>query len=200
MEKFREIKQNKYTGVNKPFGKTASGCACLEQCDEMCRNMAMSIECGPSCKFGDNCLNKRFQQRRYARISTFETSDGRGKGVRTEELINKHQFIVEYVGEVICREEMVKRMNDYNEVGMNHHYIMALGSGLYIDATKMGNVARFINHSCSPNCEVEFWDVNNRECVGIFAKREIQQGEELTYDYQFETFGSVEKLFGIFIR
>lgn len=77
---------------------------------------------------------------------------------------------------------------------------MALKNRLFIDATQMGNVARFFNHSCDPNCYVEFWDVNGRLCVGVFAKREIQPDEELTYDYQFEAYGLVEKLFGLLIN
>ena len=52
-----------------------------------------------------------------------------------------------------------------------------------IDATVKGNEARFINHSCSPNCQAEYWAVEGRERVGIFAIKPIPSGQEITYDY-----------------
>lgn len=191
MAKFREVTQNKYTGVEKPIGRSATGCDCVEQCGDLCRNVRMRLECGDSCKFGDNCINKRFQQKKYAKVSSFETGE-KGKGLRAEQWINKNQFVIEYLGEIISHDEIVKRTHQYDELGINHQYIMSLRGGIFIDSTEMGNAARLINHSCDPNCFVDFWDVNCRIRVGIFAKREINEGEELTYDYKLETFGSVK--------
>lgn len=59
-----------------------------------------------------------------------------------------------------------------------------------IDATKRANRARFINHSCDPNCETQKWVVDSRVCVCIFALRDIQPGEELTYHYHLTWHGS----------
>ncbi len=56
-------------------------------------------------------------------------------------------------------------------------------NGALIDATRKGNDARFINHSCEPNCQAEYWTVEGRECVGIFTIQTIKAGEEITYDY-----------------
>ena len=56
-------------------------------------------------------------------------------------------------------------------------------NGELIDATRKGNDARFINHSCEPNCQAEYWTVEGRECVGIFTIQTIKVGEEITYDY-----------------
>jgi SET domain-containing protein len=58
-----------------------------------------------------------------------------------------------------------------------------------IDAGPCGNKARFLNHSCDPNCHTEKWVVNGRLCVGIFASRAIAKGTELTYDYGYEEQG-----------
>ena len=66
--------------------------------------------------------------------------------------------------------------------------MMALSGGEVIDATRMGGIARFINHSCDPNCHVEKWVVHDEERVGIFAMRDICAGEELSFDYKFECF------------
>lgn len=57
-----------------------------------------------------------------------------------------------------------------------------------IDATEMGDIARFINHSCEPNCRAELWEVFRKTCVGIFADRDIKGGEEINYDYKFESY------------
>lgn len=54
-----------------------------------------------------------------------------------------------------------------------------------IDATKSGNVARFINHSCSPNCYAKILSVGTQKKICIYGKRFIHRGEEITYDYKF---------------
>ncbi len=58
-----------------------------------------------------------------------------------------------------------------------------------IDACRRGGIARFINHSCNPNCRVEKWVVNGEIRVGIFADRFIPKGTELTIDYQYDRVG-----------
>ena len=67
-------------------------------------------------------------------------------------------------------------------------------AGLYIDARRKGNTARLINSSCEPNCETQKWhDAATGEVrVGIFALRDILPGEELEYDYSFQTYGSLK--------
>lgn len=64
----------------------------------------------------------------------------------------------------------------------------------YIDATKKGGKARFLNHSCNPNCYVAKWVVGKRMRMGIFSKRDIQQGEELTFNYNVDRYGWVWSL------
>ena len=59
-----------------------------------------------------------------------------------------------------------------------------------IDAGPRGNWARFINHSCDPNCATEPWIVNGDKRIGIFALRDIAKGEELTFNYQLKQHGS----------
>jgi len=66
--------------------------------------------------------------------------------------------------------------------------MMRTENGEIIDPTSYGNVARFINHSCDPNCETRKWTVGKETSVGIFARRNIEEDEELTFDYQFDTF------------
>jgi hypothetical protein len=58
--------------------------------------------------------------------------------------------------------------------------------GLLIDATQKGNSARFLNHSCEPNCCTQKWLVGSETRVGIFTQRQCKAGEELTYNYNLE--------------
>ncbi|KAF7829798.1 histone-lysine N-methyltransferase ASHH2 isoform X1 [Senna tora] len=63
-----------------------------------------------------------------------------------------------------------------------------------IDASAKGNLGRFINHSCDPNCRTEKWMVNGEICIGLFALRDIKQGEEVTFDYNYvRVFGAAAK-------
>lgn len=66
--------------------------------------------------------------------------------------------------------------------------MMRTDNGEVIDPTKYGNIARFMNHSCDPNCVTRKWTVFKETSVGIFAKRDIKEDEELTFDYQFDSF------------
>jgi SET domain-containing protein len=69
-----------------------------------------------------------------------------------------------------------------------HHYTMKLTQNLVIDAYRMGSIARFANHSCSPNCEFQKWTVDGLPRMCMFPLRTIKTGEELTYDYNFQCF------------
>lgn len=57
----------------------------------------------------------------------------------------------------------------------------------FVDGKHYGNEARFINHSCDPNCELQLWQVDGRMRIGIVTIREVQPNEPLSYDYQFDT-------------
>ena len=67
-----------------------------------------------------------------------------------------------------------------------HPKLRAFCRGLVIDATIKGGLARFINHSCDANCETQKWIVRGETRVGIFARRTIRPGQEITYDYHLE--------------
>ena len=104
-----------------------------------------------------------------------------GVGVFARRTIAAGTRIVEYTGEVISEREADRRYDD-RSMPRHHTYLMSLGDGRCIDATVGGNAARFINHSCEPNCEAV--EVDGR--VWIDAIRPIEAGEELTYDYAYE--------------
>ncbi|PKA57371.1 Histone-lysine N-methyltransferase ASHH1 [Apostasia shenzhenica] len=158
-------------------------------CGEQCLNVLTSTECTPGhCPCGNQCKNQRFQKCQYAKTKLFKT-DGCGWGLLADENIKAGQFIIEYCGEVISWREARDRSLAYEAQDLKDAYIISLNANESIDATCKGSLARFINHSCGPNCETRKWNVLGEVRVGIFAKHDILVGTELSYDYNFEWFG-----------
>lgn len=157
-------------------------------CMDDCLNRMLMIECGPKCSLGDHCLNKRFQKCQSAKVEIFKTKK-KGWGLRTLTDLQAGTFIMEYVGEVVRSKEFRSRVKKYTKQKIKHHYFMALRSDEIIDATCKGNLTRFINHSCEPNCETQKWTVNGDLRIGFFTIRDLKAGEEVTFDYQFQRYG-----------
>jgi SET domain-containing protein len=101
-----------------------------------------------------------------------------GRGVFATQPINKNTRIAHYAGEKITHRESLRRERRYLVRG--HIWCFRLNSRWVIDAAVGGNIARFINHSCAPNCYVHIVD----GVIWIRAARLIPAGEELTYDYR----------------
>ncbi|KAI8872816.1 structural basis of auto-inhibitory mechanism of histone methyltransferase, partial [Ramicandelaber brevisporus] len=158
-------------------------------CGEDCLNRASFYECDPtSCPAGNECSNQpiRRGEHQISSLQVFHTGHC-GYGVRAKTPILPGTFIIEYIGEVISQLEVQRRMeNEYK--GWQDYYFLDYEHGYVIDAGLKGNISRFINHSCDPNCIVERWIVDGRSRVGIFARRFIPPGEELSYDYNFDVF------------
>ncbi|KUL88110.1 hypothetical protein ZTR_04036 [Talaromyces verruculosus] len=161
--------------------------ACGEDSD--CINRATRIECLNDCSCGQDCQNQRFQRKEYANVTVIKTAK-KGFGLRAESDIHPHQFIYEYIGEVINEANFRRRMIQYDKEGIKHFYFMSLNKGEFVDATKKGNLARFCNHSCNPNCYVDKWVVGEKLRMGIFAERYIQAGEELVFNYNVDRYGA----------
>jgi [histone H3]-lysine36 N-trimethyltransferase len=162
--------------------------ACGEDSD--CINRATRMECVEvDCGCGEACQNMRFQRREYANVSVMKAHK-KGYGLRSNTCLAANDFIYEYVGEVIDEQRFTKRMESYDKQGIKHFYFMSLKSGEFIDATKKGGLGRFCNHSCNPNCYVDKWVVGDKLRMGIFAKRDIKEGEELVFDYNVDRYGA----------
>jgi uncharacterized protein len=113
-----------------------------------------------------------------------------GRGVFAGRTIRKGTQIVEYRGERISMRE-AERRPDSDPDNPYHTFLFELNDGQVIDAAVRGNAARWINHSCAPNCE-PFEDEDDR--VFIEARRTIRKGEELTYDYKLSVAGRISAL------
>ena len=122
---------------------------------------------------------------RPARAYAVRNSPIHGRGVFATRTIRKGADIVEYRGRRISVEE-ADDLPDSDPANPYHTFLFELNDGRVIDAGVRGNAARWINHSCQPNC-VPYEDDDGR--VFIEAKRTIRAGEELSYDYRLNVPG-----------
>ncbi|XP_012280456.1 histone-lysine N-methyltransferase trithorax isoform X2 [Orussus abietinus] len=107
-----------------------------------------------------------------------------GRGLFCLRDIEAGEMVIEYAGEVIRASLTDKREKYYDSKNIGC-YMFKIDDHLVVDATMKGNAARFINHSCEPNCYSRVVDILGKKHILIFALRRIVQGEELTYDYKF---------------
>lgn len=105
-----------------------------------------------------------------------------GMGLFTKRRLRKGAFVTEYIGEVIRRAVADFREREYQEKGIGN-YLFALENGTVVDATRKGGIARFVNHSCSPNLIADIVTMNDSQHVHFFCKRPIGKNEELLLDY-----------------
>jgi hypothetical protein len=158
-------------------------------CGDFCENRQTMFECLGSVCHAD-CQNQRLQKRQYARAQLFKTTDGRGWGLKALEDVPAGSLVQEYIGEVLTTDAFTSRAASY---GPNKPvYFFNINSEMVIDASAMGSMARFINHSCDPNCHTEKWSVGAETRIAIVANDFIPAGAEFTYNYEFESFGTME--------
>jgi SET domain-containing protein len=112
-----------------------------------------------------------------------------GRGVYATRLIKKGERIIEYKGERINWKEALRR-HPHDPEQPNHTFYFTVGDDCVIDGGAKGNAARWINHSCNPNCEADMVEVKGQMHVFISALRDIKPGEELSYDYGLEIDGA----------
>ena len=111
-----------------------------------------------------------------------------GQGAFATRRIRKGERIIEYTGERITNAEADRRYDD-ERMSRHHTYLFTLTQRTVVDGGAGGNESRFINHSCDPNCEAVIEDGR----IWIDARRTIQKGEELAYDYKYERMGGDDK-------
>ncbi|KAL0391766.1 UNVERIFIED_CONTAM: Histone-lysine N-methyltransferase ASHH2 [Sesamum radiatum] len=134
-------------------------------CGAKCLNRMLNIECVQgTCPCGEFCSNQQFQRRKYAKLKWFRCGK-KGFGLQALDDISEGQFLIEYVGEVLDMHAYQKRQRDYALQGHRHFYFMTLNGSEVIDASAKGNLGRFINHSCDPNCRTKGGDPTNSEVI-----------------------------------
>jgi len=145
-------------------------------------------------------VNKRRMTRDLIRFGMKQDKDMTGKehalrfgkslthgfGVFTDEEINAGDLIVEYRGILIGHAVADKREKVYEKAKIGSDYMFRIDRDTVCDATYQGNVARFINASCTPNCYTQIITLSGTKRIAIYAKKHIMPGEELSYDYKFQ--------------
>jgi SET domain-containing protein len=108
-----------------------------------------------------------------------------GNGVFAARKLPAGKRLIQYRGRVITHDEADQLYE--GSVESDHTFLFTLNDDYIVDANRRGNDARWINHSCTPNCEAVIHEDKNgdrrRDRIYIETLREVQRGEELTYDY-----------------
>ncbi|KAJ4259610.1 hypothetical protein NW762_007540 [Fusarium torreyae] len=207
-DEWKKMTKNRFIGESKDYWRKSphfhdysSKCVCKPEdgCGESCQNRIMLYECDEqNCNAGKQyCTNRAFATLTARRnrggkyrvgVEVIKTSD-RGYGVRSNRCFRPNQIIMEYAGEIITEDECERRMTEVykdNEC----YYLMSFDQNMIIDATT-GSIARFVNHSCNPNCRMIKWIVSGQPRMALFAgDKPIMTGDELTYDYNFDPFSA----------
>lgn len=112
-----------------------------------------------------------------------------GRGVFAARTIRKGETVIEYRGKRMTWDEACEQPAS-DDADPYHTFLFSLDDGRVIDAAIRGNAARWINHSCAPNCVTHEDDAGR---VFVAAKRRIALGEELTYDYRLSVEGRLTR-------
>ncbi|KAJ2551418.1 histone methyltransferase set1 [Coemansia sp. RSA 1933] len=126
-----------------------------------------------------NQLESRTKRLRFSKSAIHDW------GLFASEQIFQGEFVIEYIGERIRSQLADLREEQYEREGIGSSYLFRVDDKIVIDATKCGNVARFVNHSCEPNCIAKPIVADGTKRMVIYASHDIQVGEEVTYDYKF---------------
>ncbi|KAF7725234.1 Histone-lysine N-methyltransferase setd1a [Apophysomyces ossiformis] len=126
-----------------------------------------------------NRLKSRAKKLRFGRSTIHEW------GLFAAEPLPANDMLIEYVGEVIRQQVAEEREREYERSGIGSSYLFRVDDDMVVDATTKGNIARFINHCCTPNCYAKIISIKKQKKIVILAGRDIEPGEELTYDYKF---------------
>ncbi|MBN3309580.1 SET1A methyltransferase, partial [Amia calva] len=106
-------------------------------------------------------------------------------GLFAMEPIAADEMVIEYVGQNIRQVVADMREKRYAQEGIGSSYLFRVDHDTIIDATKCGNLARFINHCCTPNCYAKVITLESQKKIVIYSKQPIGVNEEITYDYKF---------------
>lgn len=127
---------------------------------------------------GDADVAIRFNQlKKRKKLVKFDRSAIHGWGLYAEENIAINDLIIEYVGEKVRQKVADMREIKYDKQGVGSSYLFRMLDDEIVDATKKGGIARFINHSCSPNCTAKIIKVEGTPRIVIYALKDISKSE-----------------------
>ncbi|CAI5441166.1 unnamed protein product [Caenorhabditis angaria] len=221
----RELRDVTFPSMLKPVGRRLDTAKYLEKGDEKvyikaesdtyactcatkignhcttasCSNVRDNYECSPHCSEENaKCMNRGISEKRPHPLIERKETATKGYGVFANGHISKGEFIAEYSGEILNRKEFEKRNKLVSAARDDEAnlYMVQMSHGRVVDAARAGNIARYINHSCDPNCRIEcrqvivkqsrkqfFYD----ERVAVVAIRDIEPGEEISFEYLMQS-------------
>jgi len=207
---YTHVNVNRYDPKNRPKRHPPNDecCKCVpstddgvKSCGDACLNRLSYTECvgdetlksgskNPywNCNCGPKCGNRGMSKRQFANCRPMR-EHGKGWGLIAVNGVKRGDLVQEYAGEIIDDKEKEERLKAWSRDHPNdpNFYIMHLEPGWYIDAREVANMARFINHSCDPNCKLVPTNVSGHIRVAIVCIKDVAPGGFLSYDYQFDT-------------
>ncbi|KAF1752021.1 hypothetical protein GCK72_018575 [Caenorhabditis remanei] len=202
---YASVKTSKYSNNNiKQKGSLTDGDVCNceggipNRCteDSDCISVATNYECPPSCTDGGKICNNRKISTAYInpKIELLETTF-KGIGVFAKEDIANGEFLAEYAGDIIDKEEKKRRLDVISKSRdfQANHYMLDLVHGKTIDAAIRGNISRYMNHSCEPNSGVFQMSIPLNKQGTYYDTRgyvktikNIKKGDEITFCYEMD--------------
>uniref|UniRef100_A0A8R1HKP3 Histone-lysine N-methyltransferase n=2 Tax=Caenorhabditis japonica TaxID=281687 RepID=A0A8R1HKP3_CAEJA len=156
---------------NLTCGCTKGGCTS----DMDCLNRAMRVQCSSECTL-PYCSNRKFWKEDQNKLCVSNGPKSL-RALKTRVARRAGEFLCEYAGEMITCQEAVQRSQEKPD-----SRIIAIGPQLFVDATTRANIARFVKHSCRPNCRLEVWSVNGVYRAGVFALVDLAANVDITVD------------------
>lgn len=154
----------------------------------LCSTPLMIYECHDHCSCSEECANRLVQNGPHPDLEVIETRV-KGWGLRCRADLIPGTFVCEYAGEVIdeaeARRRFAQRKTSSNYIFcLREHFGLERSQVTYVDPTFIGNIGRYINHSCDPNLLILPVRVDTAvPKICLFARRHIAAGTELTFDY-----------------
>ncbi|CAH8845637.1 unnamed protein product [Trichobilharzia szidati] len=159
------------------------------------RRLPHSGFCGLSYNNMDSTVSKQYQSNRFQQYRKLKSeaqsnvilgrSRIQGLGLFAARDLEPQTMVIEYIGELIRLEVANRREKQYEDRNKGI-YMFRLDEDTVIDATVCGGLARYINHSCQPNCYAEHLNFGDHSHIVIITNRRVKKGEELSYDYNFD--------------
>ena len=183
------------------FESSPAGCECGHTCSLTCPHYfrfshvsesseSLLVECNDNCSCDSDCSNRVVQRGPHPGLDVVDR-EGKGRGVVALETVDPGEFVCEYAGEVIGDKEAGDRWRRQEQEKLSNYILVVrelagdrLVQRTNIDPTVIGNIGRYLNHSCDPNLSMMTIRSNTMiPQVAFFANRVIDPGEELCYDY-----------------
>ena len=174
------------------FDKQGNSFCCSDDC-ECLNDHVQRYECNKNCACSEkitNCENREVQKGVSKKLLIENISRSKGFGVFCKENIAKGEFVCEYIGKILNKNNALEKINS-NFMRNKPNYVLQakenydnISVSTYIDAEEKGNVSRFLNHSCEPNLTFDLVRIEHFiPHVAFYANRDIKEGEELTFSY-----------------